>query len=145
MRFLNGKEAADFLKDVIYLDKQASQNGFDLTVKKIYEFKNRGEIDFGGGERLDSEIKEIEPELRDPDDDYGWWELEPKTYLIEYNEALKEDKPAILQPLPRLTRNSVGHPTIFVEEIDKVPLFVGENGIAIKENARVSRLLFIED
>ncbi len=145
MRFLNGEETAEFLDNIIYLDTQAQEAGLDLTVNKVYEIEGRGELDFGGDERTDAEIKEIKPELRDPKDDYGWWELEQDTYLIEYNEELNQEKSAILQPLPRLTRNSSTHPTLILEKLGKVPLFVEGNGIAIKENSRVSRLLIALD
>ena len=146
MKFLSGEETADFLEDLIYLDTQVSDKGLDLTVSSIYKLTERGELDFGGGERKDGELREIEPELRDEEDDYGWWELEKGTYLMEYNESLTEDcESAYIQPLLRLTRNSAVHPSKFVEQLDLVPLTVGDEGLSIKENSRVSRIFVVKD
>lgn len=144
MKILSGKESSDSLKDIVYLKTQTSEQGIDLTVSKIYEIKNRGEIDFGGEERKDAEIEEIEPKIRNPEDDYGWWELNHGTYLIEYNEKISREEICFLQPLKRLTRNSATIPSRFVSELGLDPLYVGEEGIAIKENSRVCRLLIVK-
>lgn len=145
MKILNGEESAEFLENITYLEKQATEKGIDLTVSNIYEFENRGEIDFGGGERNDAKIEKIEPELRDPEDEYGWWELDPGTYLLEHNERLIQKKICFLQPLPRINKNSATIPSGFVSELDLVPIHVGSKGIAIKENSRVTKLLIIEE
>lgn len=144
MNLLSGEKVAEFLDDIIYKDTQVAENGFDLTINKIYKTKNKGELDFGGGERKDAQLSEIKPSLRNPDDDYGWWELKPGTYLIEYNESLEKEKVSILQSLERLTRNASAHPTKLVKGIGLMPLQVGGKGIAIKENSRVSRILIPE-
>ncbi len=144
MEILEGKKTENHLKNIIHADTQVSERGIDLTVSKIYETKNKGEIDFGGGERKDSEITEIEPELRNSDDDYGWWELDPGTYFIEYNEELSTDELTFIQPLPRLNRNSTTHPTLIISDLDLMPLRVGGEGISIKENSRVSRLFIVK-
>ncbi len=141
---LSGKETADFLDNIVYLDTQLSENGIDLTVDKFYKIEHRGEIDFGGGEKEDAEISEIEPSLRNSDDDYGWWELEPGTYQMEYNESLNEERMCIIQPLERLIRNSTTHTTVVTTKLDKIPIHVGGKGIAIKENSRVSRIMIPE-
>lgn len=145
MKILSGKETAELLKNMTYLDTQLAEQGVDLTVGGIYQLRGRGKIDFGGSERKDANISKIEPTLRNPDDDYGWWKLESGTYLLEYNETLKTEKLSFIQPLPRLTRNSAFHPVLFARELGLVPLHVGEKGIAIKENSRVSRILVIEE
>lgn len=144
MDVLSGEETADFLEGIVHLDTQTADFGLDLTVSKFYKTTGRGELDFGGSERGDAEFSEIKSVLRNSDDDYGWWDLEPGSYLMEYNERLCQEKLAFLQPLPRLTRNSAVHPTTFVSELDLVPLFVSGKGISIKENSRVSRFLIFE-
>lgn len=145
MEFLPGEEVAELLDNITHAETQIAEKGMDLTVSEIYKVVDRGEIDFGGGERKDAKIKKVEISLRNPDDTYGWWNLESGKYLIKYNESLKEEKNALLQPLPRLTRNSATHPTKIVTELEKVLLSVGGKGITIKENSRVSRLIVIED
>ncbi|KXB06980.1 hypothetical protein AKJ54_00905 [candidate division MSBL1 archaeon SCGC-AAA382K21] len=144
MRFLSGKETEEYLEGIVYRDTQIKDDGVDLTVAKIFEPENRGEIDFGGSERSDAEISEIKPRLRNPKDDYGWWELEPGFYLISYNESFKTKRKAFLQPLPRLTRNQAIHTSGFLTKLTLIPLYVGENGMAIKENSRVSRIYMFE-
>ena len=145
LKLLSGEKSIDFLKEIIYSDTQVAEDGVDLTVDKIYKIEEKGEIDFGGGERKDAEISEIKPTLRDEDDDYGWWDLDSGTYLLEFNEKLNENKNCIIQPLERLYRNSATHPTIVSKEIIKIPIKVDEPGISIKENSRVSRLIILED
>ncbi|KXA91825.1 hypothetical protein AKJ65_08345 [candidate division MSBL1 archaeon SCGC-AAA259E19] len=145
MKILSGEETAEFLKDLVHLETQAEDRGLDLTVDKIYELKNRGEIDFGGSERSDADIAEIEPELRNPEDDYGWWELESGTYLIKHNEELETEKISVIQPLSRLTRNGAVHPVKLVTRLELLPLHVSGSGISIKENSRVSRVIMLEN
>lgn len=145
LKLLSAEKIVDFLKNLTYSKTQVSETGVDLTVNKIYKFENRGDIDFGGGERKDAELSEISPTLRNKDDDYGWWELDSGTYLLKYNEELEEEKNCIIQPLERLYRNSTTHPTIVSKEITKIPINVGEPGISIKENSRVSKLIVLED
>lgn len=144
MRILSGEETTNHLKNIIHPETQIRDSGMDLTVGKIYEVKGKGKIDFGGDEREDEEIEEIEPILRDPDDDYGWWELKPGTYLLEYNEDIDSSMLGLLQPLTRLTRNAATHPSRLVLELGLTPLHVGSNGISIKENSRISRIFFID-
>jgi len=145
MKILSGEETVEFLDNVIHADTQVEEKGVDLTVNGIYRTVTQGEIDFGGGERKDGKIVEIEPSKRNPDDDYGWWTLKPGTYLIDYNERLKGEETALLQPLERLTRNQTTHPTKIVSKLGKTLLSVGGKGIAIKENSRVSRINLLSD
>lgn len=145
MEIIEGSSAKEFLSNIIHEDTQVNEKSIDLTASEVYRIKNQGEIDFGGGERKDSEISKIEPVFRSKDDDYGWWELEPGRYLIKHNEDLKDSKNAIVQPHPRLIRNSADHPTIITDELDLMPLQVNGHGIAIKENSRVSKLVILSD
>lgn len=140
-----GRETVELLENLIYSDTQVSEMGVDLTVSKIYKVDDTGAIDFGGGEREDSNISEIEPEFKNPEDDYGWWELKPGTYLMEYNEKLTGEENLFLQPLERLIRNSATHPSKFVRKLELVPLHVRGDVIEIKENSRVSRILSFDE
>jgi hypothetical protein len=146
-----GIDIVDFLKDVIYKDKQVLEDGAHITVKKVFNFRERGNIDFGGGEYKECEIAEINPEERSVDDKYGWWRLEEGEYLIEYNEKLKDSIPEgdiiIIQPAKRLIMNGAYHPTLIIGESGciRTILYVGENGLNIKENARISKLLILTE
>lgn len=144
MKILSGGETEGLLENVIHSETQTGAKGFDLTVDKIYEAENRGKLDFGGSEMEKCKIREIKPEKKKDGDKYGWWILDPGTYLMEYNEQLKRAHKALLQPHTRLTRNSASHPTKLVRELGLVPLYIEGEGLEIKENARVSRILMLK-
>ena len=78
-----GSDVIDFLKDIIYKDKQVLEDGAHITVKKVFNLRERGDIDFGGCKYKECEIAEINPEERSVDDKYGWWRLEKGEYLID--------------------------------------------------------------
>ncbi len=142
----------NFLMESVYQDTQEEKYSVSLTANKIYRFRGRAELDFGGGEYSPAGREEIQPEKRAPEDDYGWWNLEEGAYLLELNEKLcvPIGGVAVLQPHSHLLENGASHPTVMREETDnqaavRVPLEVPENGLAIKENARVSTLRIITD
>lgn len=145
MKLLDKEKYTEIVENIIHKETQMNKEGLNLTIKNIHKISGKGEIDFGGSERNDCELEEIETKLRNPDDDYGWWNLEPGSYLMEYNENLKDERWGVLQPLNRLTRNSAFHPTKFISEIKSMPLLVSGNGISIKENSRVSKILIFEN
>lgn len=145
MNLITGDEIGKLLEEVIYEKTQKNENSFYLTVKKIYSLTGRGELDFGGSELKKSGVSEIVPKKKTADDDYGWWFLGEGNYLLEYNERIVEDVDdfyALIQPAERLTECGAYHPTLLIskgEEI-KTILCVGQNGLNIKENSRISRL-----
>jgi len=149
MKKRRGNEIIDYLENIIYKDKQVQNNGVHLTVKKISSLTERGDIDFGGSEYGESEIREIHPEKISPDDKYGWWSLSEGEYLIVYNEKIRDSIPQediiFLQPALRLVRNGSYHPTLIINNQGSITttLFVGKRGLKIKENARISKLLII--
>lgn len=94
-----------------------------------------------GGELEDATLDPVDTELRDPEDDYGWWTLAGGTYLLEYNETLEADAPLRLQPRRELRGRGASHPSVTAPSLDPVPLTVADGGVQIEENARVSTLL----
>ena len=150
MKKEKGTDILEFISNIIYEKKQVEDYGVYLTIGKIFCFTGKGQADFGGDEYKKSEVQEINPVKRKVEDKYGWWELPQGEYLIEFNEELQKLLPAakavILQPAKRLTENGAFHPTIIVEKtgVIRTTLFVGKNGINIKENARVSKLIVLE-
>ncbi len=131
----------------IHADTQVESSSVSLTVAGILRAGGPGQLDFGGGELQLAEREPLEPEKRDPDDDYGWWELGPGTYLMECNENLdlQPGQWALLSPHDHLLWNGLHHPTLTLGEDDSsvrltYPLQVHDAGTAIKENARVSVL-----
>lgn len=134
-------DPTEFLDGIVHEPTQVDDGAVDLTVGHVYALDGRGRIDFGGDEHEVPDADPIEPERLDKTDDYGWWELEGGTYLLEYNETLRAaDAEFLLGPHPRLLALGADHPTVHVSELPRVPLRVPEAGVAIKENARVSTL-----
>jgi len=133
----------DFVSDVVHRETQAPDgegegDGFDLTAGGIHEVVGAGSVDFGGGELEDAESAAVGTEKRDPEDDYGWWNLGSGTYLLRYNESLDGDRTVRLETRDELLRRGAYHPTVRVSSLGPVPLTVGGAGVRIKENARVS-------
>ena len=132
---------ADRLEGIVHADAQVSDRGVDLTAAEIREVDEPGRVDFGGGELSDAESSPVETEKRNPDDDYGWWNLDEGQYLLSHNETLTGEGLAVLQPRTELRERGASHPTAFTESLGPVPLSVPTGGVRLKENARVSTLL----
>ena len=150
MRKKAGGDILEFISNIIHEKKQVEDYGVYLTIGKIFRFTDKAEIDFGGSEYKESKLAEITPVKRSREEKYGWWNLPHGEYLIEFNEELHKLLPAakvvILQPSERITANGAFHTTKVLEKKGKikVTLYVGKNGINIKENARVSKLIVLE-
>jgi len=137
------------ISNIISQKKQVDAPFIDLTLKKLFRVKSRGELDFGGSEFKPSHLEPCIPVKHQPEDAYGWWELHEGYYLLEYNEQfnLSDCQMAWVQPHPHLLACGCFHPTIQVKQIDqnvKVPFWVPKIGVRIKQNARISRILIIE-
>jgi len=119
---LNREEILNLIKEknlitnYINLDFQLTPNGFDLTVEKIFAFKEKGALDFSNKERVLPVGKEILPkcrsctQLRDSntlsadgesfelaeDSEFvepksrtiGWWILKKGSYKVLTNEII---------------------------------------------------------
>lgn len=134
-------QLAAVVDGLLHAETQVSDRGVDLTVAAVYDHAGPGRVDFGGGELEPAETSPIETQRRHAEDDYGWWHLDPGGYLIEYNETLSSTGPFRLQTRSAVLERGAFHPTLTVDSLGQVPLFVGRGGIRLKENARVSTLL----
>jgi len=133
---------ATHVDGLVHEPTQTEGEGVDLTVAEVYEITGPGRVDFGGGELEAATAEPRERETRDPDDEYEWWSLDPGTYLIEHNEAIAGgDLRFTVQTRDALLERGAFHPTLRVTELPRVPLSVGDAGIRIKENARVSTVV----
>lgn len=135
-----------FVDDLVYEPTQTDSRGLDLTVDSIARVTEPGRVDFGGGELEPAETEPVATEKRDPEDDYGWWTLSAGGYLIEYNEtvSIPEGVTLVVQTRDAVRGRGAFHPTLHIDAeatLDPVPLSVGDGGINIKENARLSTLL----
>lgn len=145
-RILDLDETRSNTAGLVHLDTQKAAVGLDLTVASIYRLTGPGSLDFGGSELEPAERQEVEPELRDAEDDYGWWELAPGTYIARYNETLDlaENRWATVLPLERLLAAGASHAAFGVDgsrDPLEALLLVGDAGCNLKENARISRLV----
>ena len=128
------------IEDTVHEETQRADEGFDLTVASVYVVERAGRVDFGGGELEEAELTQAETKKRNEDDDYGWWNLDAGTYVVEHNESVEGDRVVEVMPRSGLLRRGAYHPTVHVSELGPLPLTVGGDGLCIKENARVSVL-----
>jgi deoxycytidine triphosphate deaminase len=135
-----------FVDGIVHEPTQTGGAGLDLTVTDIYEVAEPGRVDFGGGELEAADLEPHDRQFRNEDDDYEWWHLDAGQYLIEYNESLSvpEDSVARVQTRDAVVARGAFHPTLELSELGRVPLSVGGAGIRLKENARVSTVLGVE-
>ncbi len=151
---LNSSELRNAVEDgliehYIDLDKQLTPNGFDFTASEIHRFKDSGKLDFSNGERDIPETEKIEPVKVNEDDEYGWWKLESGVYKIKTNEVvdLPEDVIAFAYPRSSLLRmgctieNGVWDAG-FRGQSEFMLLVENDEGVEIKENARVNHIVF---
>lgn len=131
---------ADRLSDLVHRETQVHDAGVDLTVSGVHALSGPAQVDFGGSELTDARTSTVEPETREPSDDYGWWHLGDGTYLLEYNESFTGTDEVLLQPRRALVERGATHPTLRVTDLPRVPVSVPPAGIHVKENARVSTL-----
>ncbi|WP_254763526.1 dCTP deaminase [Natrinema marinum] len=134
---------AESVDNLVYEPTQVHEHGIDLTVSAVYEVAAPGRIDFGGDELADADLEPVPTVLRNPDDEFGWWELAGGQYVIQHNEFLTGlGEPALLQPRNELLARGGSHPSVQVRDhLPLLPLSVADGGLELKENARVSTLL----
>jgi deoxycytidine triphosphate deaminase len=135
-----------FVDGIVHEPTQTEGRGLDLTVTEVYEVAGPGRVDFGGGELEPADLEPHDRRYRDEDDDYEWWHLDAGQYLLEYNESLSvpADTVATVQTRDAVRERGAFHPMLRVAEFGRVPLSVGGAGLMLKENARVSTVLGIE-
>lgn len=139
------------IENYIHDGKQIDENTgtMILTVGRIGTLVGRGSLDFGGSEYTPTPTAWQEPVKKNADDKYGWWNLEPGSYLLEFNESvvLQEGEKAVLQIWEEAARTGVAHPTEVIltsREPLATVMTVPNPGVDIKENARISRVVLLE-
>jgi hypothetical protein len=149
MTFQPREDVIDTVTDVLHDDTQAHNWRIDLTADSIYTMTEGGSLDFGGSEYEQAGYEEIQPEKKNPDDDYGWWHLDEGTYRVEYNEGidLDDDQLALVTSHQRLLMAGGHHSAqLIASDCDELhmQLHVGDGGLHIKENARLSSLFVMD-
>jgi len=148
MNAMTGDAVAQRLDGIVYEKKQRHPRSFDLTVGSISRVEGPGALDFGGSELEAAPLELLEVEKRSPEDDYGWWNLAEGRYRVRYNEQIVQDGEFVgfVQPHRRLLAAGADHAQVLVtpdhDTIESL-LNVGEHGLRIKENARISTLVML--
>lgn len=135
----------EVVEDLLHEDTQVVGTTVHLSLDEVREVVEPGRVDFGGGELQEAATEPVPTAKRNPDDDYGWWTLDPGTYLVDLNESLRgSGEPVSLEPRPALVERGAFHPTMTVRALPPLPLQVGGAGLKLKENARVTVLRLAE-
>lgn len=146
------KEAIEngLIHEYPHLETQLTPNGFDLTAKEIHRYKDAGKLDFSNSEREIPDTEPIEPEKKDEEDDYGWWNLEPGVYKIVTNEIVDIPEDLVAFAFPRSSLLRMGC-TIdngvwdggYNGRSEFMLTVQNSEGVEIKENARVNHIVFM--
>jgi len=137
------------VQNYVDLDTQLQPSGFDLTAGEIHRYEAKGSLDFSNSERNVPDTEKIEPEKREDGDEYGWWRLEPGVYKVVMNEKvdIPDDVVGFAYPRSSLLRmgcsidNAVWDPGF--TGTGSFMITVGnEEGVEIKEKARVNQIVF---
>ena len=141
-------EKQGIISDFINLDKQLTPNGFDVSVRNVYEINGSGSLDFSNKERKFPEFKEIEP-IRKSGEEHGWWHLAKGIYKIKTNELFKMPLDMIAIAKTRSSMFRMGAAVFngvwdagFEGRAEMLLNVLNEKGIDIKENARVVQMIF---
>ena len=133
----------ELLEGTISREHQVDERGVHLTVAEVAPLHGRGDIDFGGSEMNPGRGNPLQTVEHKPGDRYGWWRLEAGSYLVLFNEKVKEGAPPML-----LVSNerllgcgcSIAAASVGPGEVRTV-LTVPQVGLRMKENARIALLL----
>lgn len=130
--------------DMVDPAKQVSPNGVELTLHKVYAFKEAGTIDFTNEERHIPEHEELP--LHN-----GCYRLDPGTYLVTYNETVHIPKTllAIGRPRSSLLRSGVTIESAVWDAGYKgrsrgLLTVYNPHGFIVKPNARLLHLIFLQ-
>lgn len=141
----------NLIEDYINLETQLTPNGFDLTVAGIFEFDASGALDFSNKERKVPKGKEILPKKKNPQDKFGWWNLKKGACKIRCNENINLPHDLIAISFPRTSLLRMGVFTQagiwdagFQGKSEFILVVSNPKGIRIKQNARITQLIFIK-
>jgi hypothetical protein len=143
LEIIQDEEILSVWSNLVHPPKQLRKNALELTINTIDTFYSQGHIDFGGSEFRSAILENVAPIIED-DPKYAWWSLSPGQYLITYNEILTDESYfAFVYPHTRLFQTGSSHPAFYWSPTSKnqkitTILHVGEQGIRLKENSRIS-------
>ncbi len=149
-RLIEGSHIVSLAEGLISAKKQQGQFALDLTARQVSRVESGGALDFGGSEFREASTIALEPEKKSPEEPYGWWNLGPGSYLLAFNETVRSAGRGLILVFPhsRLLAAGAWHASAAMDMLDhdfRVPLHVGPAGLAIKQNARVSRAIVLAE
>jgi len=149
MNIVNGDAMTAFVGNLRNKDRQVGSYSVDLTVKSISQLEGVGRVDFSGKDFAWGQRSILSPKQTEISDPRGWWRLPAGQYLVRLNEGLTLPPNSIAMVLPheRICQNGAYHPALFIQaavQHIEVLLQVGNFGIEIKENARISYVLVFD-
>lgn len=136
-------DLASRVDGLLHEPTQVHDDRVDLTLTEVSVVREPGRIDFGGDELVDAELDPVETGLRNPGDQYQWWNLREDQYVVEFNETVVGDEPLVVQPRQELLARGATLPTLHTSELGPMPLSVPHrvgrgDCLRLKENARVA-------
>lgn len=150
MKLLESEEILEQTSNIIHDDTQLHGQHVDLTVAEVHQLTKAGSLDFGGSEFTQAGTKPIDPDRRNPNDDYGWWNLKIDTYKAIFNESIEvpENSIAVITPHSHAEQAGLIINTLFISPEDDLNglgmyFHVPVAGCKIKENARIATLRFL--
>jgi deoxycytidine triphosphate deaminase len=154
-KMLNKYQIQDFIEkeklieNYFSLSTQLTPNGFDLTVEKIFCFDASGALDFSNKERVVPKGEEVPPVKKGSGEKFGWWDLKKGAYKIRTNEKVNLPENLVAFAYSRTSLLRMGaftHHGVwdagFQGKGEFILVVENEQGIKIKQNARVAQLVF---
>ena len=132
----------DWLEDAVQRGEQVDAQGVHLTVAEILTAHSKGKLNFGGSEFKPAAMHPLEFFERTPGDRYWWWRVEAGSYIVRFNERLKEGAPPMLLTSSErlLSCDCSVAPAICTGGEIRTVLTVPACGLNVKQNARIALL-----
>lgn len=150
MKLFESEEILEQTSSIIHEDTQLHDQHLDLTVAEVHQLSEAGTLDFGGSEFTKAGTEPIDPDKRNPIDDYGWWDLKIDTYKAVFNESVQvpENSIAMITPHSHAEKAGLIINTLFIspkDDLNSLEMYfhVPVAGCKIKENARIATLRFL--
>ncbi len=133
------------LSSLISENLQVHPASFELTLRKVLEFKDKGSIDFTNEKRKIPTCKELEF------NENGYIDLKPGAYKVVFNEIVKIPFDCVAIGLPRSSLLRSGATVIcglwdpgYFGRSEALLLVFNPHGIRLYRNARIVQLVLIK-
>ncbi|MFH1863732.1 MAG: deoxyuridine 5'-triphosphate nucleotidohydrolase [bacterium] len=143
-------EKEKLIEGYIDLAQQLTPNGFDLTVAEISGFVSSGALDFSNKQRQLPDTEMLMPEEINSQEKYGWWKLKKGAYKVKTNETVNLPNNLIALAFSRTSLLRMGAFTQhgvwdagFKGRGEFILVVENPQGLKIKQNARLSQLVFL--